>query len=428
MKLLPRRDLYPGNGKGYSLFALLWLSYFAANLGRLSYVTVMIEIINREGFSAAAAGLVGTGFFICYGAGQIGSGYLGDRLPPRWLIFTGLLCTGLANFAMGLARTSAQMLVIWCFNGLIQSILWPPIVRVIVERYPSPAREKVCVNISTTYPIATLVSYAACAGIILVLPWRAFFFIVTVFLFAVSALWGVVFGKVECGPGVPRGERLEPEAGVLPGKISRRKKLPFVVLIIICGALIAQGALRDGLTTWIPAYLTQTFSLQTSTAILFSGLLPLINIAGIYVCQFLFRLIKDEVRTALCLYCVSALVALVLRFLGSFHIILSLAPFALITACMIGVNLMLVVFVPTHFSRMGIVAFISGVTNAMVYVGSSVATFGIGLAADTFGWGSLLLILVSLTLLSALLCLLASPRWQAFTRQESLELTAQKAS
>jgi OPA family glycerol-3-phosphate transporter-like MFS transporter len=412
--------------RGSSLFALLWLSYFAANLGRLSYVTIMIEIISREGFSAAAAGLVGTGFFICYGAGQVGSGYIGDRLPPRWLIFTGLLCTGLANLAMGLARTSNQMLVIWCLNGIIQSVLWPPIVRVIVEYYPSPIREKVCVNISTTYPIATLVSYSACAGIILILPWRAVFFIVSAFLFAVSALWGVVFGKLERGLAVPPQEKDGgANAARAPGRrTSRRKNLPFAALIILCSALIAQGALRDGLMAWIPAYLTQTFTLQTSTAILFSGLLPLINIAGIYACQFLFRILRDEVRTSLYLYCASALFALGLICFGGFHIIVSLTAFALITACMMGINLMLVSFVPTHFSRMGIVAFISGITNSMVYAGSSIATFGIGLAADKFGWSSLLLILAGLTLLSALLCFLAAPRWRAFLRRESLELSS----
>jgi OPA family glycerol-3-phosphate transporter-like MFS transporter len=416
-------SLYPGKDRERSLFALLWLGYFAANLGRLSYVTVMIEIISREGFSAAAAGLVGTGFFICYGAGQVGSGYIGDRLPPRRLVFTGLLFTGLANLAMGFAWTSGQMLVIWCFNGIIQSILWPPIVRVIVENYPSPAREKACVNIATTYPIATIVSYAACAGIILIFSWRVVFFMVAVFLFAVSTLWGLVFGKIEHGPGVSlqEGERPPGAARTLPGR-SAVRSLPFAALIILCGALIAQGALRDGLMAWIPAYLARTFTLQTSTAILFSGLLPLINLAGIYVCQFLFRLIRDEVRISLCLYCVSALSALGLRLFGGFHIAVSLAFFALITACMMGINLMLVSFVPTHFSRLGIVAFISGITNAMVYIGSSIATFGIGLAADKFGWSSLLLILVALTLFSALLCLLAAPGWQAFTRRESLEL------
>jgi OPA family glycerol-3-phosphate transporter-like MFS transporter len=317
---------------------------------------------------------------------------------------------------MGLARTSTQMLVIWCFNGIVQSILWPPIVRVIVERYPSPAREKACVNIATTYPVATLVSYGACAGLILVLPWRAFFFIVSAFLIAVSALWSVVFGKMERGFGLPLREESGPGTPTPRRRALLRRKLPFAALAILCGALVAQGALRDGLMAWIPAYLTRTFALQTSTAILFSGLLPLINIAGIYVCQFLFRLVKDEVRTSLCLYCVSALAALALRFFGSFHPALALAAFSLVTACMMGINLMLVSFVPTHFSRMGIVAFISGLTNAMVYLGSSIATFGIGLVADKFGWDSLLLLLVGLTLFSALLCLLAAPRWHTFLK------------
>jgi hypothetical protein len=38
------------------------------------------------------------------------------------------------------------MLVIWCFNGLVQSMLWPPILRLIAEYYPDPIREKVCIN------------------------------------------------------------------------------------------------------------------------------------------------------------------------------------------------------------------------------------------------------------------------------------------
>jgi OPA family glycerol-3-phosphate transporter-like MFS transporter len=396
----------------------------------------MVEIIGREGFSAATMGLVGTGFFVCYGAGQIVSGYMGDRLPPLWLIFTGLFCTGLANFAMGLAWTDTQMLVIWCFNGLVQSVLWPPILRVIVEYYPGPIREKVCIHIATTYPVAALVSYGAFAGIILALSWRAVFLAVSVFLFAVSVLWvfafgRLAFGKPAQGPGLPplvapeRGTFRGTGAGTPAGTVRRtfnRKGLPLAVLIIICSILVTQGALRDGLITWIPTYLTRVFTLRASTAILSAGILPLINLAGIYVCQYMFHRFKDEIRTSLCLYLVSALSALGLLCFGTFHIVLSLVLFALITASMMGVNLMLVSFVPTRFFRMGIVAFVSGLTNAMVYLGSSIATFGIGLTADRFGWASLLLILLSLTLISVLLCFLALPRWQNFVHRESLRL------
>ncbi|MDR2618645.1 MAG: MFS transporter, partial [Treponema sp.] len=253
---------YISEEKRVPLFCLLWISYFAANLGRLSYVTAMIEIIGSEGFSPAAAGLVGTGFFVCYGLGQIVSGYTGDRLPPGGVVFAGLFCTALANLVMGFTQTSGQMLAVWCFNGAIQSVLWPPILRVIVEYYPSAEREKACVNIATTYPLATLFSYAACAGIVMVLSWRAVFFIFSVFLFAVSALWGAAFKKLErCRVDFSSAlTDADGEAHYRGLPLKRGEKIPYFVLALFCGALVAQGALRDGLMTWIPAYMAGVFS------------------------------------------------------------------------------------------------------------------------------------------------------------------------
>jgi OPA family glycerol-3-phosphate transporter-like MFS transporter len=398
--------------KRFPLFCLLWFSYFAANLGRLSYTTVMLEILSREGFSAAAVGLVGTGFFVCYGAGQIVSGYIGDRLPPFRVVFCGLLCTGLANLTMTITQTSLQMLVIWCFNGAVQSVLWPPILRVIVEYFPNNEREKACVNISTTYPVAALFSYAACAGILLFLSWRAVFFIFSLFLFTATLLWAVNFRKMEHCRAVP-----EAEGGRTKGRAAgRTRALPYSVLALFCGALIVQGVLRDGLMAWIPSYMAQVFSLKTNAAILSAGVLPLINLSGIYFCQFLFRFIRDEARTSFCLFCISALAALALQYFGGFHIAAALAAFAAITACMMGINLMLVSFVPAQFSRMGIVSFLSGITNSMVYLGSSISAWCIGAAADAFGWNALLLVLSFLALASALLCLAAAPGWSAFVR------------
>jgi OPA family glycerol-3-phosphate transporter-like MFS transporter len=380
----------------------------------------MIEIIGQEGFSPAAAGLVGTGFFVCYGLGQIISGYIGDRLPPGRVVFAGLSCTALANLVMGFTQTSGQMLAVWCFNGAIQSVLWPPILRIMVEYYPQPEREKACVNIATTYPLATLFSYAACAGIVMVLSWRAVFFIFSVFLFVVSALWGAAFKKLErcrvdfssslAGVG-SRASYRDPPA-------KQGARIPYPVLVLFCGALIAQGALRDGLMTWIPAYMAGVFSLQTGMAILSAGVLPVINLLGIYVCQFLFRAAKDEARTSLCLFLASALCALVLYFFGSLHITLALFAFAFTTACMVGINLMFVSFVPSHFSRIGMVSFFSGLTNSMVYLGSSLSSFGFGLAVEGSRWNVLALLLSILALFGALLCFLAIPGWFSFVRRE----------
>ncbi|MDR1902730.1 MAG: MFS transporter [Treponema sp.] len=404
--------------KQLSLFCLLWFCYFAANLGRLSYIAAMIEIISRQGFSAAEAGLVGTGFFVCYGAGQIVSGYIGDRLPPSRVVFAGLFCTALANLTMGFMHTSKMMLVIWCFNGVFQSVLWPPILRIIVEYYPERWRNKACVNISTTYPAATLFAYAACAGILLLFSWRVVFFSFSLLIFTSAALWAVVFKKMERCRTVPYSEAEEAMDTAHPALSKNPGKLPFAALALICGALTAQGALRDGLMTWVPSYMAGSFNLQSSAAILSAGALPVINLAGIYTCQFLFRFIKDEVRTSFYLFCVSTLSVLALKFFGPSHLVIALSAFAVISACMMGVNMMLVSFVPTHFSRLGMVSFLSGLTNSMVYLGSSLSTYSIGAVADAFGWNVLLLVLAALALLSALLCLAASPSWLAFVKRQ----------
>jgi OPA family glycerol-3-phosphate transporter-like MFS transporter len=399
-----------------NLFSLLWLVYFASNLGRMSYAACMVEIINREGFSAASAGLVGTGFFICYGIGQIGSGYIGGRGDPFKLIFTGLFCTALANLAMGFAHTAAFMFVIWCCNGLIQSILWPPILRIIVGHFTEPYRSKVCVNISTTYPAAVMFAYLSCAGIITVLPWRAVFFFYSAALFIVSGIWVIYFGKIARPELFERINAPKENQGPVkqPYRFFTGKNAPGIAIVFFCLALVSQGALKDGLTAWIPAYITKVFSLPASMAILSAGILPLINLGGIYLCRLLYNRIKDEGKISVYLFGASFLAALVLRFAGERHLLFSLSGFAVITACMMGVNLMLVTFVPAGFSKFGLVSFLTGLTNSMVYLGSSVSNFGIALIVEKAGWNGLLGLLPVLALVSAGFCALASPGWAAF--------------
>lgn len=97
----------------------------------------MAEIIASEGYLNQACGMVGTGFFICYGAGQLVSGFLGDRISPKWMIFTGLTGSAIANGIMSLLHSPQSMTIAWCINGLFQSMTWSPILRVFAEYLPA---------------------------------------------------------------------------------------------------------------------------------------------------------------------------------------------------------------------------------------------------------------------------------------------------
>ena len=69
---------------------------------RINYTAALTAIVADGVFSKPHAGFIGTVYFFCYGAGQIFSGILGDRVSPYKMIGTGLAGTVCANIIMPL--------------------------------------------------------------------------------------------------------------------------------------------------------------------------------------------------------------------------------------------------------------------------------------------------------------------------------------
>ncbi len=63
---------------------------------------------------------------ISYGLGKFLMGSLSDRSDPRKFMASGLLLTGLVNFAFGGVGVYWIHLFLWSLNGFIQGMGWPP--------------------------------------------------------------------------------------------------------------------------------------------------------------------------------------------------------------------------------------------------------------------------------------------------------------
>ena len=145
----------PEPRQGSALFLLSWAAYATAYIGRYNYSAVMGAITGQGTLTLSQAGMVSTGYFICYALGQIFCGSVSQYISPYTMIFTGLVLSGCCNLAMGVIA-GGTMSAVWALNGLFQAMIWPPIVRLFAESMPLEQQKSACVNINATTPAGTL--------------------------------------------------------------------------------------------------------------------------------------------------------------------------------------------------------------------------------------------------------------------------------
>ena len=80
---------------------------------------------------------------------------------------------------------------------------------------------------------------------------------------------------------------------------------------------------------------------------------------------------------------------------------------AVMTACMHGINLMLISNLPARFIKYGKVSFFSGALNACTYIGSAIATYGIAVLCKNYGWFITILIWAVIALAGIILSIVS---------------------
>jgi len=403
------------------LFWLCWIAYFSTYIGRLNYSASLTGIILSEGFSKGQAGMIGTAFFFAYGAGQFVSGFLGDRLAPKKMVFTGLMVSGLCNLAMAGAKGSGLMTAVWCVNGLFQAFIWSPMIRLMYEYYKTETRMKACVSLNSSVPIGTMAAYGLTALVIWMSGWRAMFVLAGAALIGTSLFWITGMKRVE-RYAAESGKMTEMPSGETGG--SAKAAVNWKSLLIQSGflflmmALFVQGALKDGVTTWVPTYISETYGLSAILAITSTMVIPVFNLLGVYLASFAnLHWFRNEVRTAGAFFVVSAAAILVLRLASGRSMAVSFLMLALATTAMMAVNTMLIAVLPSYFGVIGRASSVSGLLNSSVYAGGAVSTYGIGALSVALGWNATIVIWFLMAAFSAVICFLTVRKWIAYRKE-----------
>jgi OPA family glycerol-3-phosphate transporter-like MFS transporter len=188
-------------------------------------------------------------------------------------------------------------------------------------------------------------------------------------------------------------------------------------LIIISIAVLMQGALRDSITTWVPTYLTEVYGLGAMLSVIASMVLPLLNLAGVYAASWLnTHVLRDELSTSAVLYILSLVCLGFMVAVSCLPMVLSLLLLAITTSAMHAINTMLISLLPMYFTRMRRVSTVSGMLNAVVYMGSALSAYGVGALSDWGGWGATQIAWCLMCAAGVGLCLLGRAIWNPYKR------------
>lgn len=402
----------------YSLkiFIFCWLAYTSSYLGRLNYSACLVDIMGDLYITKTLAGAVSTGFLASYGAGQLINGLLGDRVSPKYMIFTGLFGAGICNFLMGINSLPYCLIVIWCLNGFFHSMLWSPIIKCFSEWLSGSNREKAALNISTTIPIGMVISYLISSVCLRFFSWRTNFLFVGLWLVAMSFVWFVgicsMKNEIEHNRIIVMANDNE-EKTVIQNSPSLIRVILSTGLLFAVVGIFFNGILKDGVPQWIPTYLTEAYGIASSSAAFSSIIFSVINLSGAYIAAFVNkRTGSNELKTSAIMFIISTSALFLLKVFSGKSLILALVLISLAVSVMHGANTMFLSFMPLRFSKVGKASSVTGFLNACSYISSAVSTLVMGYLAENSGWNTLIMMWVGVSLVGLVICFGGITTWK----------------
>ncbi len=399
--------------RGNKLAWLLTYLYFTSYVTRINFAAVLQEVITDTGFEKSALSVILVCLSVSYGFGQIVNGRIGDKIKPQNLIFAGLCTSTLANLLFPFFSSSIPaMCLLWTVNGFAQAMMWPPMVKIMVNTMDEATYGASVVKVSLGSSVGTILVYLSAPLVIRFFTWKFVMLGASVLGAVGSAVW--LFLKDRCySEGAPEVPAIAPQKHF---RMPRRARFPFVMIAL---AVILQGMIRDGVTSWMPTYLSENFGLKNDKSVFLTVSLAIFSMIAFAVAGVFYkRFFKNEVTCAAVIFGFSAACCLPLLIIfGTGNAILTVLLMALVTGSMHGVNLMLISHVPKRFRRYGNISTMSGLVNSFVYAGAAVATYGIARVSELFGWRATVAVWLCILIAGTLCCLIAIPKWKKFIEE-----------
>lgn len=392
----------------------LFVGYSAYYLCR-SNLAVAAPLLIREfgsrGLNKEVIGQIASLGVLCYAAGKVVNGVLGDLLGGKRIFLLGMVGAVVATVAFGLGQGVSVFFGAWALNRLIQAMGWAGLVKITANWFSYRSYGKIMGLLSLSYLVGDIVAKLALGQLLtLGVGWRGLFGAAAGTLALVALATWLTLAPTPASVGLlapPTNPdslfKDETKAGqstalrVLLGTYFRSPT--FLLMLSISFGLTA---LKEALSFWIPTYLVEAAHLSESAASQYSALYSVFGIVSTlgagYLSDAWLRGQRGPLLLAACLGLVPALglmaqpatglaLPLVLTSLAG---LLLLGPYSFLAGAM-SLDL---------GGRQG-AATAAGLIDAVGYAGSTGALWLTGRLAERQGWGAAFLALAGLAAVTA---------------------------
>lgn len=388
------------NKKSNFLIFLCWAAYTAAYVARLNYNASMVEILSQLGTTKEAAGTVSSFFFFAYGAGQLINGLLSKKYNTKFSVAIALAASCIINFSMTFCNGIEAMKYLWFFNGVFQSVLWSSLIKTLSDNLADSKLSKAVMVMSTTVASGTFTAYGLAALFsALSMKWTTIFYVASAVVGIVAVVWFAGMSSIQKN----KAATVQTQK-YTTGKLSLTPVFVFGICVILVSA-VANGFIKDGITTWVPSILKEEFGVPASLSIIVTLLLPVLSIFGASLVKALHKKQKNEnILNGIFYFAAMLLAGLIILTINIKSVVLTLALFGGIACLMAAVNNVITSVVPLY-SRDKIDSGLSaGLLNTFCYVGSTLATSLLGKIADTKGWNDVFICILLFTVAAFGVC------------------------
>ncbi len=387
------------------LIFLVWLVYATSYLGKVNYSANITQIVTHFGVTKSEAGLVPTMFFFAYGAGQVVNGLLCKHYPIRWMIPGSLLVSATINLIVGLTPNFAIIKWLWMVNGFALSVLWPCLIRLSSESFSQKSLSKSVVALGTTVASGTLVIYGLSSIFATFDGFRLAFFTAAIADGAVAVFWFFRFKALQSKALAEKNSEVLPENTPQEQKQSViRPRLVWTMVGVLCLFAVGCNLMKDGLNTWVPTILKETYNFDDSIAIFLTLFLPIVAVFGTFFAVSLHKKIPDFVTHCLVLFLLmGGLIGGILWSLGANQAVVLLLCMIATSLLASSMNNVITSMFPMYMRGSVNSGMVAGVVDGFCYLGSAISAYGLGSVAESRGWDGVFWLLLGVCGLTAVI-------------------------